>query len=178
MYPTHLHINLSKNQSSHPITYYIIYAWRAEKIQKKSLETTGIEPATSGLQSRRSPSWATSPEPIVISFEFFVLSYKINSTLTTQNSNWARVDSDYRPHAYQACALTSWATSPLCSCIQPANSQRHPAFVALQSAFVVGYIDKLNKEQQKNRCLILPAVHRAYYTLCTTAAYSRKQSII
>ena len=25
---------------------------------------------------------------------------------------WARVDSNYRPHAYQACALTDWATSP------------------------------------------------------------------
>ena len=26
---------------------------------------------------------------------------------------WARVDLNYRPHAYQACALTNWATSPL-----------------------------------------------------------------
>ena len=25
---------------------------------------------------------------------------------------WARVDSNHRPHAYQACALTTWATSP------------------------------------------------------------------
>ena len=25
---------------------------------------------------------------------------------------WARVDLNYRPHAYQACALTTWATSP------------------------------------------------------------------
>ena len=28
---------------------------------QRAMETTGIEPATSGLQSRRSPSWATSP---------------------------------------------------------------------------------------------------------------------
>ena len=26
---------------------------------------------------------------------------------------WAQVDSNHRPHAYQACALTSWAISPL-----------------------------------------------------------------
>lgn len=25
---------------------------------------------------------------------------------------WARVDSNHRPHAYQACALTTWATRP------------------------------------------------------------------
>ena len=25
---------------------------------------------------------------------------------------WARVDLNHRPHAYQACALTSWATGP------------------------------------------------------------------
>jgi hypothetical protein len=25
---------------------------------------------------------------------------------------WAWVDSNYRPHAYQACALTNWATGP------------------------------------------------------------------
>ena len=25
---------------------------------------------------------------------------------------WAQVDSNYRPHAYQACALTCWAMSP------------------------------------------------------------------
>ena len=29
------------------------------------------------------------------------------SNLRSQISKWARVDSDYRPHAYQACALTN-----------------------------------------------------------------------
>jgi hypothetical protein len=29
------------------------------------------------------------------------------SNLRSQIWNWARVDSDYRPHAYQACALTN-----------------------------------------------------------------------
>ena len=29
-----------------------------------------------------------------------------------QNWWWARVDLNYRPHAYQACALTNWATGP------------------------------------------------------------------
>ena len=27
---------------------------------------------------------------------------------------WAQVDSNHRPHAYQACALTTWAMSPCC----------------------------------------------------------------
>ena len=27
---------------------------------------------------------------------------------------WAQVDSNHRPHAYQACALTGWAMSPHC----------------------------------------------------------------
>ena len=27
---------------------------------------------------------------------------------------WAQVDSNHRPHAYQACALTGWAMSPYC----------------------------------------------------------------
>ena len=28
---------------------------------------------------------------------------------------WARQDLNLRPHAYQACALTNWATGPLFS---------------------------------------------------------------
>ena len=33
---------------------------------------------------------------------------------------WARVDLNHRPHAYQACALTSWATGPL-FCVSPTS---------------------------------------------------------
>ena len=33
-----------------------------------------------------------------------------------------------------------------------ATRERLSASIALESAFVVDYIDKLNKEQQKNRC--------------------------
>ena len=34
---------------------------------------------------------------------------------------WAQVDSNHRPHAYQACALTTWAMSPCCylRCVSP-----------------------------------------------------------
>ena len=52
------------------------------------VEADGIEPTTYSLQSYRSPNWATPP--------FW----------------WAREDLNLRPHAYQACALTNWATSP------------------------------------------------------------------
>ena len=32
---------------------------------------------------------------------------------------WAQVDSNHRPHAYQACALTTWAMSPHLSVLSP-----------------------------------------------------------
>ena len=32
--------------------------------------------------------------------------------LQSSHFEWAWMDSNHRPHAYQACALTSWATSP------------------------------------------------------------------
>ena len=53
------------------------------------VEADGIEPTTYSLQSYRSPNWATPP-----------------------CNWWAREDLNLRPHAYQACALTNWATSP------------------------------------------------------------------
>ena len=53
------------------------------------VEDSGIEPLTSWMQIRRSPSWANPP---------------INW--------WAEEDSNFRPHPYQGCALTTWATGP------------------------------------------------------------------
>jgi hypothetical protein len=65
----------------------------SSKILKEELvDPSGIEPLTSWMQIRRSPSWAKDP------FKFIKW--------------WARRDLNLRPHAYQACALTSWATSP------------------------------------------------------------------
>ena len=54
------------------------------------VEDSGIEPLTSWMQIRRSPSWANPPDKIW----------------------WAEIDSNYRPHPYQGCALTNWATGP------------------------------------------------------------------
>ena len=53
------------------------------------VEDSGIEPLTSWMQIRRSPSWANPPEKW-----------------------WAEKDSNFRPHPYQGCALTNWATGP------------------------------------------------------------------
>ena len=58
------------------------------------VEVNGFEPMTSCLQSTRSPNWAIPPVRLCF------------------HSWWAREDLNLRPHAYQACALTSWATSP------------------------------------------------------------------
>ena len=54
------------------------------------VEISGIEPLTSCLQGRRSPSWAKPP----------YLKW------------WAKMDSNHRPHDYQSCALASWAIGP------------------------------------------------------------------
>ena len=35
-----------------------------------------------------------------------------NRTVALLSCWWAQVDSNHRPHAYQACALTTWAMSP------------------------------------------------------------------
>ena len=56
---------------------------------KKLVEANGFEPMTSCLQSRCSPNWATPPKKW-----------------------WAWVDLNYRPHAYQACALTKLSYRP------------------------------------------------------------------
>ena len=37
---------------------------------------------------------------------------KLNSGFFACSLWWAQVDSNNRPHAYQACALTNWAMSP------------------------------------------------------------------
>ena len=57
------------------------------------MENSGIEPLTSCVQSRRSPSWANSPD------KWYIW--------------WVWMDSNHRPHPYQGCALTSWATNPI-----------------------------------------------------------------
>ena len=69
------------------------------------VELGGIEPPTSCVQGRRSPSWAITPN-----------NYSI-SCFTTPDSLlrviwWVWVDSNHRPHPYQGCALTNWATDP------------------------------------------------------------------
>ena len=43
------------------------------------------------------------------SFGFFCLLFFFSKK---KSKWWAQVDSNHRPHAYQACALTTWAMSP------------------------------------------------------------------
>ena len=46
-------------------------------------------------------------------------------TISFYHSRWAWVDSNHRPHAYQACALTGWAISPFLIWQPPAFPYRH-----------------------------------------------------
>ena len=45
-------------------------------------------------------------------FAFGRLFVNILTPATLRVAWWAQVDSNHRPHAYQACALTTWAMSP------------------------------------------------------------------
>ena len=67
-----------------------IKIYNLKKLKVSNLvEDSGIEPLTSWMQIRRSPSWANPP---------WIW--------------WAEDDSNVRPHPYQGCALTTWATGP------------------------------------------------------------------
>ena len=74
------------------------------------MEARGLEPLTSGLQSPRSAKLSYAPAEISnYQFKFSI-------------GWWAWVDLNYWPHAYQACALTNWATGPpvhFCRKIKP-----------------------------------------------------------
>ena len=73
---------------------------------------------------------------------------------------WAQVDSNHRPHAYQACALTTWAMSPqkvveisgiepLTSCVQGRRSPswaKPPSFTTV-SLFWVSFSRTLKIKQ-------------------------------
>ena len=62
---------------------------------------------------------------ILICITFFLFCFQVAFTLKVNFSNyfyncsnpslkfwWAQMDSNHRPHAYQACALTTWAMRP------------------------------------------------------------------
>ena len=70
---------------------------------KNLVEPGGIEPPTPCLQSRCSPSWAMAP---------------------LQNW-WVWEDLNCRPHPYQGCALTNWATGLQKICSQASSIPSH-----------------------------------------------------
>ena len=94
---TEINLFIDKNSLCDGLLNYIKQYWI---LLLGLVEVNGIEPMTSCLQSRRSPNWATPP-----------ISSKILANFVPSKW-WARVDLNYRPHAYQACALTAWATGP------------------------------------------------------------------
>ena len=94
------------------------------------VESTGIEPVTSCLQGRRSPSWANPPcrrnKTHIFRFKTYIskLHCVFVSSLQIRPASpgfdlvpwelkwWAKMDSNHRPHDYQSCALASWAIGP------------------------------------------------------------------
>ena len=65
-----------------------------QSISFEVVEISGIEPLTSWMPFKRSPSWAIPPY--------------------LPRKWWAKMDSNHRPHDYQSCALASWAIGPFC----------------------------------------------------------------
>ena len=103
------------------------------------VEDDGIEPTTLCLQSRCSTKWANPPllhlycvitllmyysytsshyslsnRKITFKLTFFFCLYDLyhNRKIECLLIWWVWLDLNQRPHAYQACALTSWATNP------------------------------------------------------------------
>ena len=76
-----------------------------QSISFEVVEISGIEPLTSWMPFKRSPSWAIPP---YLHFQKW----------------WAKMDSNHRPHDYQSCALASWAIGP--SWWRLAGSNRWP----------------------------------------------------
>ena len=91
----------------------------AKCFSSKMVENNGIEPMTSCVQSRRSPSWANSPDKwvfwVVCAKCFWWSLLKVGELKTfVQNAKkwWAYQDLNLGPHPYQGCTLTSWAIRP------------------------------------------------------------------
>ena len=70
------------------------------KLNQSMVGTNGLEPSTSRLSGVRSNHLSYAP---IYLFERIW---------------WAQMDSNHRPHAYQACALTTWAMRPLFKFLQ------------------------------------------------------------
>ena len=117
------------------------------------VEISGIEPLTSWMPFKRSPSWAIPPylprkwwakmdslccgkaTPVetvhrtvsksrLSSPRRFLIVQLLWSIHHGQWNWWAKMDSNHRPHDYQSCALASWAIGP--SWWRLAGSNRWP----------------------------------------------------
>ena len=78
-------------------------------LRSKVVELSRIELLTSCVQGRRSPSWAIAPHMLVL---LFVIRLHFNLSDKIKKKWWVWVDLNHRPHPYQGCALTNWATDP------------------------------------------------------------------
>ena len=84
---------MDSNHRPHDYQSCALASWAIGPFRLLLVESTGIEPVTSCLQGRRSPSWANPPYLVIRKW-------------------WAKMDSNHRPHDYQSCALASWAIGP------------------------------------------------------------------
>ena len=63
---------------------------------------------------------------------------------TGQRKWWAWMDLNHRPHAYQACALTSWATGPLNKCVFFNDYSSIPYFFHFSNTFFKIFLNFCN----------------------------------
>ena len=107
----------------HPLAGLKFQIWNP-KFQRKLVAGTGFEPATFGLWAQRATGLLHPASKL----------YRW----------WAWVDSNYRPHAYQACALTNWATGPQVVSqsliVGKANLKLHSANQRIKTSNSVDYL--------------------------------------
>ena len=85
--------------------------------------------------------------------------------LSGQTIWWAQVDSNHRPHAYQACALTSWAMSPCWSGWRDSNSRPHgPKPCALPNCATPGFIGRGDRTWTRGTWFWRPLLYQLSYT--------------
>ena len=78
-----------------PGTTHVILTWSPFDVVKMTIDGAGERTRTS--------------DPFITSEVRYQLCH---TSIINYKIWWAQVDSNHRPHAYQACALTSWAMGP------------------------------------------------------------------
>ena len=95
------------------------------KLLLNTLFTHNVYQPTTSRLSTTNHGGATrdrTADPLLAKQVLSQLSYSPIQNMNTFDIEWwVWVDSNHRPHPYQGCALTNWATDPVGLCLLPNN---------------------------------------------------------